>query len=275
MREPTVAWRLLWQAPYCDVRHVAPHVKLMSDLIVGRWWRDGTRVPDGPDDFDAEVPKTDFDRSPRCYSWDIALSFAPLFSTYGSAVNTLPYAAIGALRAVIRGRRATPLPPPPFDAGAGALWLSLTHNPDLSPNPNADSKAPPPIGVADKAGAVLLQRKRGILGGEGRSLLNEAAKLAPHSAGSTPSIPSLCTASHTPSQQASTCVPQADAFRWHSQPPRTAIIAAAFRLVLAQSEICTLYKTDAHCAWHRRQCWARYAPPDSPQCACWCRMRCH
>ena len=53
MREPTVAWRLLWQAPYSDVRHVAPHVKLMSDLIVGRWWRDGTRVPDGPDDFDA------------------------------------------------------------------------------------------------------------------------------------------------------------------------------------------------------------------------------
>jgi len=185
MREPTVAWRLLWQAPYSDVRHVAPHVKLMSDLIVGRWWRDGTRVPDGPDDFDAEVPRTDFDRSPRCYSWDIALSFAPLFSTYGSAVNTLPYAAIGALRAVIRGRRATPLPPPPFDAGAGALWLSLTHNPDLSPSPNADSKAPPPIGVADKAGAVLLQRKRGILGGKGRSLLNEAAKLAPHSAGST------------------------------------------------------------------------------------------
>ena len=55
MREPTVAWRLLWQAPYSDVRHAAPHVKLMSNLIIGRWWRNGTRVPDGEDDFDAEV----------------------------------------------------------------------------------------------------------------------------------------------------------------------------------------------------------------------------
>ena len=133
MREPTVAWRLLWQAPYSDVRHAAPHVKLMSNLIVGRWWRNGTRVLDGPDDFDAEVPRTGFDRSPRCYSWDIALSFAPLFSTYGSAVNTLPYAAIGALRAVIRGRRATPLPMPPFDAGAGALRLSLPDKPGPEP----------------------------------------------------------------------------------------------------------------------------------------------
>jgi hypothetical protein len=119
LREPTVSWRLLWQVPYSNPHQAAPHVKLMSDLIVGRWWRNGTRVPDGPDDFDAEVPTSDFDRSPRCFSWDLALSFAPLFSTYGSAVNTLPYAAICALRAVLRGRRGLPLPPPPFDTGAG------------------------------------------------------------------------------------------------------------------------------------------------------------
>ena len=43
-----------------------------------------------------------------------------------------------------------------------------------------------PIDVADKAEAVLLQRQRGILGGEGRSILNKAAELAPNSAGSTP-----------------------------------------------------------------------------------------
>ena len=49
---------------------------------------------------------------------------------------------------------------------------------------------------------------------------------------------------------ASTCAPQADACRGHqSQPPRTAIIAAAFRPVFAKSEISAPYKTDAHRAW--------------------------
>ena len=133
MREPTVSWRLLWQAPYSNLKHAAPHVKLMSDLIVGRWWRNGTRVLDSSDDFDAEAPRSDFDRPPRCFSWDLALSFAPLFSTYGSAeaVNPLPYEAIGALRTVLHGRRAPPLPPPPYDAGAGGV-----ANPKPNPNPS-------------------------------------------------------------------------------------------------------------------------------------------
>ena len=135
MREPTVAWRLLWQAPYSNIRHAAPHVKRMSDLIVGRWWRNGTRVPDGSDDFDAELPRSGFNRSPRCYSWDLALSFAPLFSTYGSAVNTLPFAAIGALRAVLRGRQGPPLPLPQFDAGEGGV---ANPTPELEPEPEPE-----------------------------------------------------------------------------------------------------------------------------------------
>ena len=84
--------------------------------------------------------------------------------------------------------------------------------------------------MVDTAEAVLLQRRRGSLGGEGRSLLNEAAELAPHSA----TKPLMRPASGTP------WVPKANAYHECSQPPRAAIVAGACRLVSAQSEICTV-----------------------------------
>ena len=116
-------------------------------------------MPDDADNFHAALPSGGGEAAAarlttRCYSWDLALSFAPVFSTYGSAVNPLPYAAIGALRTALHGRRRPRLPVPPYAAGL------------------AD----------DTAEAVLLQRRGGILGGEGRSFLNEVAEPAPLSA---------------------------------------------------------------------------------------------
>ena len=69
------------------------------------------------------------------------------------------------------------------------MWLTLPPNSNPNPNPNPNLNG---TGVADTAEAVLLQRRRGILGGEGRSLLNEAAELAPQSATTKPLMRPAC-----------------------------------------------------------------------------------